>query len=82
VSRPGGCTPGTAAEFDQARAAIEAAWQVFPSKRSEADLQAWRDQCDYRARRRYVSAFAIIEGGGIVALYLLVLYWSLDAWLK
>jgi hypothetical protein len=29
-----------------------------------------------------VSAFAIIEGGGIVAVYLLVLYWVLDAWLK
>jgi hypothetical protein len=47
-------------------------------KRTEADLQASRDQCDWSARRRYLSAFVIIVGAGVVALYLLVLYWTLD----
>ena len=43
-SRPGECTNGTAADFEEARADFEAAWRVFLAKRSEADLQAWRDQ--------------------------------------
>jgi len=29
-----------------------------------------------------VSAFAIIDGAGVVAVYLLALYWALDDWLK
>ena len=51
-------------------------------KRTGADLQAWRDQCNWSARRRYLSAFVIIDGAGVVALYLLVLYWTLDHLLK
>jgi hypothetical protein len=50
-SRPGECTGGTAADFDQARTAFEAAWRVFLPKRTEADFQAWRDQRDWTARK-------------------------------
>ena len=50
-SRPGECTNGTAATFDQARADFEKAWRVFLSKRTEADFQAWRDQRDWTARK-------------------------------
>ena len=32
--------------FDEARADFEAAWQIFLSKRTEADFQAWRDARD------------------------------------
>jgi hypothetical protein len=39
-SRPGECTDGTAATFDQACADFEAAWRVFSSNRTEADFQA------------------------------------------
>jgi len=42
---------GTAATFDEARADFEGAWRVFPSKRTEADFQAWRDQRDWTARK-------------------------------
>ncbi len=50
-SRPGECTMGTAPDFHQARAAFEAAWRVFLSKRTEADFQAWRDQRDWTERK-------------------------------
>jgi hypothetical protein len=40
---------GTAATFEEARAAFEDAWHDFLSKRTEADFQAWRDQCDWTA---------------------------------
>lgn len=50
-SRPGECTNGTAATFDQARAAFEAAWRVFSSKRMDADFQAWREQRDWTAHK-------------------------------
>ena len=50
-SRPGECSSGTAATFDQARAAFEAAWRVFLSKRTEADFAAWRHQRDWTARK-------------------------------
>jgi hypothetical protein len=50
-SRPGECSSGTAATFDQARAAFEAAWRMFSSKRTEADFQAWRDQRDWTAEK-------------------------------
>jgi hypothetical protein len=48
---PGECTNGTAETFDQARADFEAAWQVFLSKRTEADFQTWRDDRDWTARK-------------------------------
>ena len=49
---------GTAATFDQARAAFESAWGVFLSKRTEADFQAWRRQRDWTARK-----YALWEAG-------------------
>ena len=50
-SRPGECAAGTAATFDEARSAFEAAWQVFLAKCTEADFQAWRHQRDWTARK-------------------------------
>ena len=50
-SNPGEQTHGTADSFDQARADFEKAWQVFTSRRTEADYQAWRDQRDWTARK-------------------------------
>src|SRR5258708_25601931 len=50
-SRPGECTNGSAATFDQARAGFEAAWRLFLAKRTEADFQAWRDARDWTARK-------------------------------
>jgi hypothetical protein len=50
-SHPGECTSGAAATFDRVRADFEAAWQVFLSKRTEADFQAWRDQRDWTAEK-------------------------------
>jgi hypothetical protein len=44
------CTEGAATTFDQARAEFEQAWQVYLSKRTEADLQ-WRDDRDWTARK-------------------------------
>src|SRR5712675_442795 len=41
----------TAATVAEARADFESAWQVFLSKRTEADFQAWRDQRDWTARK-------------------------------
>jgi len=57
-SHPGDCTNGTAATFDEARADFEAAWQVFLSNRTDADLQVWRDQLDWTARK-----YAMWEAG-------------------
>jgi hypothetical protein len=50
-SHPREYTSGTAAAFDQARAAFEAAWRVFLSKRTEPDFQEWREQRDWTARK-------------------------------
>jgi hypothetical protein len=50
-SKPGECTGGTAASFDDARAAFETAWRVFLARRTEADFQAWRDQRDWTAEK-------------------------------
>jgi hypothetical protein len=46
-SHPGECTNGTAATLDEARADFGSAWEVFLSKRTEADFQAWRHQRDW-----------------------------------
>ena len=48
-SEPGEYRNGMAETFDRARAAFEQAWQVFLSKRTEADFQAWRDHRDRTA---------------------------------
>ena len=50
-SQPGEQAHGTADSFDSARADFEKAWQVFTSRRTEADYQAWRDQRDWTARK-------------------------------
>ena len=50
-SNPGEQTHGIADSFDQARADFEKAWQVFSSRRTEADYQAWRDQRGWTARK-------------------------------
>ena len=50
-SKPGECTGGTAATFEEARSAFEAAWRVFLAKRTEADFQAWRDHRAWTARK-------------------------------
>jgi hypothetical protein len=50
-SQPGEQQSGTAATFDEARANFGSAWQVFLSKRTEADFQAWRDQRDWTAQK-------------------------------
>jgi hypothetical protein len=41
-SNPGEASYGTAASFDAARIAFEAAWSVFLAKRTEADFQEHR----------------------------------------
>jgi hypothetical protein len=50
-SHPGEHQNGTAATFDDARAEFEQAWQVFLSKRTEADFQTWRDARDCHEHR-------------------------------
>jgi len=50
-SHPGEHQDGTAASFDEARSDFEAAWKVFLAKRTEADVQAWRGQQDWTARK-------------------------------
>jgi hypothetical protein len=50
-SRPAECSGGTAATFDTAREAFEAAWRVFMSKRTEADFQEWREQQVWTAEK-------------------------------
>jgi hypothetical protein len=50
-SRPGECTSGMATTFEDARAAFEATWRVFLSKRTEADFQAWRDGQEWAAEK-------------------------------
>ena len=51
AARPGECTGGTAATFEEARADFESAWRMFLAKRTTADFQAWRDQRDWTARK-------------------------------
>ena len=50
-SRPGEHQSGTSATFEEARAHFGGAWQVFLSKRTEADFQEWRDQRDWTERK-------------------------------
>ena len=49
--RPGECTGGTAATFEEARADFETAWRALLAKRTPDDFQAWRDQRDWTARK-------------------------------
>jgi hypothetical protein len=48
---PGDRRTGTAATFDQARAAFEMAWREYLPQRTEADFQKWRDQRDWTAQK-------------------------------
>jgi hypothetical protein len=57
-SKPGEQRGGTADTFDQARADFEKAWQVFSSKRTEADYEAWRERRDWTARK-----YALMDRG-------------------
>jgi len=50
-SRPGEIKGGSAETFEKAKARFERAWLVFASRRTEADLQEWRDQRDWTARK-------------------------------
>jgi hypothetical protein len=50
-SAPGEMTNGTASTFDAARERFDAAWQVFLSRRTEADFQAWRDHQEWIDQR-------------------------------
>jgi len=50
-SHPKECASGTAATFDEARAAFESAWRLFLSNRNKADFQAWRDHRDWTAEK-------------------------------
>ena len=50
-SHPREYRSGTAATFDQARAAFEAAWRVFLSHRTEADFQEWPERRHWTARK-------------------------------
>jgi hypothetical protein len=50
-SNPGDDRHGTAATFEAARAAFEAAWRDFLPKRSEADFEEWRDQGAWTAEK-------------------------------
>jgi hypothetical protein len=47
----GECASGTAATFDLARTDFGRAWEVFLSKRIEADFQAWRHQRYWTAEK-------------------------------
>lgn len=50
-SRPGVCTSGTAARFDQGRVLFLAVWAVFLSKRTDADFEKWREERARTARK-------------------------------
>jgi hypothetical protein len=50
-SNPGEQRYGTAATFDQARAAFEAAWRDYLPSRTEADFEQWRQDAAYPAAK-------------------------------
>jgi hypothetical protein len=50
-SSPGEQRSGTAATFDQARAAFEAAWREYLPMRCEADFEEWRQDAAYHAAK-------------------------------
>src|SRR5438552_4737055 len=58
-SHPGEQKSGTAATFDDGRAAFEAAWRDYLPKRTEADFQEWRDH-DAWTKMKY----ATFDAGG------------------
>jgi hypothetical protein len=50
-SNPGEDRYDTAASFEAAHSAFEAAWREYLPKRSEADFQEWRDERDWTERK-------------------------------
>jgi hypothetical protein len=50
-SKPGECTNGTAASFEEARAAFEAAWRAFLAERTTDDFQEWREHQAWTAEK-------------------------------
>jgi hypothetical protein len=50
-SNPGDDRHGTAASFEAARAAFEAAWHDYLPNLTDADFQAWRDQEAWTAEK-------------------------------
>jgi hypothetical protein len=50
-SNPGEDRHGTAASFETARAAFEAAWREYVPKRSEADFDEWRQDAAWHAAK-------------------------------
>jgi hypothetical protein len=50
-SNPGEQRNGTAATFEDARAAFEAAWRDYLPKRSEDDFEEWREDAAYHAAK-------------------------------
>jgi hypothetical protein len=50
-SNPGDERHGTAANFEVAREAFEAAWREYLPKRTEADFEKWRRDADWHAAK-------------------------------
>jgi hypothetical protein len=50
-SNPGDDRHGTAAVFETARAAFEAAWREYLPKRSEVDFEEWRLDAAYHTAK-------------------------------
>jgi hypothetical protein len=48
---PGEIRTGTAASYDEAKAAFTIAWLKFAHSRKSADFQAYRDQQEWTARK-------------------------------
>jgi hypothetical protein len=68
-SEPGDDRHGTAADFEAAREAFEAAWRDFLPKRSEADFKAWREEAawtveKYRRFDRHERMPPVLAGDG------------------
>jgi hypothetical protein len=61
-SRPGECTNGTAATFEQARLVFERAWAVFLARRTEADFK--RGASIRLALPRNIDASIAVNGCG------------------
>src|SRR5215471_21410253 len=55
-SHPRECRQGTAASFEAARAAFEAAWRVFLARRTEADFEEYRRDRAFHAWKQAMWA--------------------------